>query len=75
MLAANGCNVVMIERRDLTNRALRNAVAGWFDIHPSSLAPLDELTIERMAVRLEGRRPHRRRTLTPEPEVGHPRAG
>jgi hypothetical protein len=66
----------MIERRDLTNRALRNAVAGWFGIHPSSLALLDPPTVEQMAVRLEGRRPHRRRnTLSSAPEVGHPRAG
>jgi hypothetical protein len=44
------------ERRDVTTRALRNAVAGWFGIHPSCLAPLDQLTVQRMELRLEGQR-------------------
>jgi hypothetical protein len=43
------------ERRDHTTRALRSAVAAWFSLHPSRLAPLDVETVERMALRLEGR--------------------
>jgi hypothetical protein len=66
------------ERRDVTTRALRAAVAAWFGIHPAELASLNGDTIDRMALRLEGRR-------TPRPPdapdasaarpVGHPWAG
>ncbi len=67
------------ERRDLTTRALRNAIAAWFRIHPSSLATLDHETVERMALRLEGRRPHRSISgldgVCPVPEGRHPWAG
>ncbi|HEX3607191.1 MAG TPA: hypothetical protein VH134_14820 [Candidatus Dormibacteraeota bacterium] len=69
----------MAERRDLTTRALRNAVAAWFRIHPASLAALDRDTVERMAERLEGRRPHRSiaglDSVCPVPEGSHPWAG
>jgi hypothetical protein len=68
-----------VERRDLTTRALRNAVAAWFSIHPSALATLDGDTVERMALRLEGRRPHRSLpglgSVCPIPEGRHPWAG
>ena len=40
------------ERRDLTTRALCGAVAAWFGVHPSALAPLDKGTVIRMATRL-----------------------
>ncbi len=67
------------ERRDATTRALRNAVAAWFRIHPASLASLDPHTIERMALRLEGRRQHRPldglEGICPVPEGRHPWAG
>jgi hypothetical protein len=67
------------ERRDVTTRALRNAVAAWFRIHPESLASLDADTVERMALRLEGRRPHRSLAgldgVCPVPEGRHPWAG
>jgi hypothetical protein len=67
------------ERRDVTTRALRNAVAAWFRIHPGSLASLDPDTVERMALRLEGRRPHRSLAgldgVCPVPEGRHPWAG
>jgi hypothetical protein len=67
------------ERRDVTTRALRNAVAAWFRIHPASLAALDADTVERMALRLEGRRPHRSLDgldgVCPVPEGRHPWAG
>jgi hypothetical protein len=63
------------ERRDLTTRALRNAVACWFGIHPSSLALLDPLVVEQMELRLEGRSRHRPRDVCPAPELGHPWVG
>ncbi len=66
------------ERRDQTTRALRNAVAAWFGIHPASLAGLDARTVERMALRLEGRRQHRSLDgdgICPVPEGRHPWAG
>lgn len=67
------------ERRDVTTRALRDAIAAWFRIHPSSLASLDRETVERMALRLEGRRPHRSLSgidgVCPVPEGSHPWAG
>jgi DNA-binding response OmpR family regulator len=40
------------ERRDLTRRPLCDAVAEWFDLHPSALAPLDRHTVTRMASRV-----------------------
>jgi DNA-binding response OmpR family regulator len=40
------------ERRDLSRRALCDAIAGWFDLHPSALAPLDRHTVTRMASRV-----------------------
>lgn len=49
-----------VERRVLSTRVLRDAVAGRLGIHPGQLALLDAGTIERMAWRLEGRGPHRR---------------
>ena len=68
-----------IDRRDPTTRALRNAVAAWFRIHPATLAALDPETVERMAERLEGRRQHRaldaREGVCPVPELRHPWAG
>jgi hypothetical protein len=68
-----------VERRDPTTRALRNAVAAWFRIHPATLAALDHRTVERMALRLEGRRPHRAldalEGVCPVPEGRHPWAG
>ena len=68
-----------VERRDLTTRALRNAVAAWFSIHPSALAALERDTVERMALRLEGRRLHRALpgmgSACPIPEGRHPWAG
>jgi hypothetical protein len=68
-----------VERRDPTTRALRNAVAAWFRIHPATLAALDRGTVERMALRLEGRRPHRAldalEGVCPVPEGRHPWAG
>ncbi|MGI0131171.1 MAG: hypothetical protein ACREEC_13650, partial [Thermoplasmata archaeon] len=48
-----------IERRDLSTRVLRDALATWFSLHPATLASIDEGTVERMALRLEGRRTHR----------------
>jgi hypothetical protein len=67
------------ERRDVTTRALRDAVAAWFRIHPASLAALDPHTVERMAMRLEGRRQHRSLDgldgVCPVPEGRHPWAG
>jgi hypothetical protein len=67
------------ERRDVTTRALRDAVASWFRIHPASLATLDPPTVERMAMRLEGRRQHRSLDgldgVCPVPEGRHPWAG
>ncbi|MEA2615281.1 MAG: hypothetical protein QOE72_1064 [Chloroflexota bacterium] len=67
------------ERRDVTTRALRNAVAAWFRIHPATLATLDPPTVERMAMRLEGRRQHRSLDgldgVCPVPEGRHPWAG
>ncbi|HEY2705429.1 MAG TPA: hypothetical protein VGL20_17230 [Candidatus Dormibacteraeota bacterium] len=67
------------ERRDLTTRALRDAVAAWFRIHPARLAALDAHTVERMALRLEGRRQHRSLDgldgVCPVPEGRHPWAG
>ena len=63
------------DRRDETTRALRNAVAGWFGIHPSCLAPLDQITVERMELRLEGRRSRPPRGVHWAPEAGHPWAG
>ena len=68
-----------VERRDPTTRALRNAVAAWFRIHPATLAALDRGTVERMAERLEGRRQHRAldalEGVCPVPEGRHPWAG
>ena len=68
-----------VERRDPTTRALRDAVAAWFRIHPATLAALDRGTVERMALRLEGRRPHRAldalEGVCPVPEGRHPWAG
>lgn len=68
-----------VERRDLTTRALRNAVAAWFSIHPSALAALERDTVERMALRLEGRRLHRALpgmgSACAIPEGRHPWAG
>jgi hypothetical protein len=68
-----------VDRRDVTTRALRNAVAAWFRIHPARLAALDADTVERMALRLEGRRPHRSLAgldgVCPVPEGRHPWAG
>ena len=67
-----------MERRDPTTRALRNAVAAWFRIHPATLAALDPGTVERMAERLEGRRQHRALDalgVCPVPEGRHPWAG
>ncbi len=66
------------ERRDLTTRVLRNAIAMWFRIHPSTLAALNGGTIDLMALRLEGRRPHRpldAAGLCPSRPVPHPWAG
>jgi len=67
------------ERRDPTTRALRNAVAAWFRINPATLATLDRETVELMALRLEGRRPHRSLAgldgICPVPEGRHPWAG
>ncbi|MDB5067284.1 MAG: hypothetical protein JWM18_3718 [Chloroflexi bacterium] len=67
------------ERRDVTTRALRDAVAAWFRIHPATLATLDPPTVERMAMRLEGRRQHRSLAgldgVCPVPEGRHPWAG
>lgn len=67
------------ERRDVTTRALRDAVAAWFRIHPGTLATLDPPTVERMAMRLEGRRQHRSLDgldgVCPVPEGRHPWAG
>jgi hypothetical protein len=40
------------ERRDLTKRSLCDAVAQWFQLHPSALAPLDGHTVTRMATRV-----------------------
>lgn len=37
------------ERRDLITRRLCDAVATWFDLHPSELAPLESSTLRRMA--------------------------
>ena len=65
-----------VERRDPTTRALRNAVAAWFRIHPGTLAALDRDTVERMALRLEGRRRHDAlEGVCPVPEGRHPWAG
>jgi hypothetical protein len=66
------------ERRDLTTRALRSAVAAWFSLHPARLGALDGDTVERMALRLEGRT--LRRTLEVSDvraasSCGHPWAG
>jgi hypothetical protein len=63
------------DSRDATTRALRNAVAGWLGIHPSCLAPLDRLTVERMELRLEGRRSRAPRGVDWAREAGHPWAG
>jgi DNA-binding response OmpR family regulator len=41
------------ERRDLTTRPLCDAVATWFQLHPSELAPLGRNTVRTMASRLE----------------------
>lgn len=66
------------ERRDHTTRALRGAVAAWFSLHPSRLAPLDVETVEHMALRLEGRAlgaaPAARHRVAAH-ERGHPWAG
>jgi hypothetical protein len=73
-----GTSVPRAERRDRTVRALRGAVAAWFFIHPALLAPLDGETVERMALRLEGRRPRRRfdaDDVDRVPAPGHPWAG
>jgi hypothetical protein len=68
-----------LERRDLTTRALRNAVAAWFSIPPSALAALERDTVERMALRLEGRRMQRSLpglgSACAIPEGRHPWAG
>jgi hypothetical protein len=68
-----------VDRRDPTTRAMRNAVAAWFRIHPATLAALDRGTVERMAERLEGRRPHRaldaREGICPISDLRHPWAG
>ena len=62
-----------VERRDQTVRALRNAVAAWFSVHPASLARLDTETVELMFRRLEGRRQDR--TLAAGDVGGHPLCG
>jgi hypothetical protein len=66
------------ERRDVTVRCLRDAVALWFGIHPAALAVLNPDLVERMALRLEGRRPSsildRLNAATPPPRP-HPWAG
>ena len=76
---STGTHTPVGERRDQTTRALRNALAAWFRIHPASLAALDRDTVERMALRLEGRRPHRSIAgmdgICPVPEGNHPWAG
>lgn len=41
------------ERRDLTTRPLFDAVATWFQLHPSELASLGGNTVRTMASRLE----------------------
>jgi Transcriptional regulatory protein, C terminal len=41
------------ERRDHSTRALCGAVAAWFGVHPSALAPLDKGTVTMMARRLK----------------------
>lgn len=65
------------ERRDLTTRALRDAVAAWFSLHPARLAALDGATVEWMAMRLEGRRGSSgtRAGDARPPDLGHPWAG
>lgn len=40
------------DRRDPVVRARCDAVAGWFALHPSVLAPLDPATVSHMASRL-----------------------
>jgi hypothetical protein len=66
-----------LERRDLTTRALRDAVAVWFSLNPAKLATLDSATVERMAMRLEGRRLSRGSGAGDRrpPDCGHPWAG
>jgi hypothetical protein len=73
-----GTTTHRIERRDCTTRALRNAVAAWFSIHPARLSVLTSATVERMALRLEGRRPQRRPEagdIDRVPVAEHPWAG
>ena len=68
-----------LERRDLTTRVLRNAVAAWFGVPPAKLAPLDRRTIDRIALRLEGRRLHfsvdSLTSVGSNSELSHPWAG
>ena len=66
------------DRRDHTTRVLRSAVAAWFSLHPSRLATLDVETVERMALRLEGRAlglSLDARFSMEVPHLGHPWAG
>ena len=65
-----------VERRDLTTRAMRDAVAAWCSLDPARLATLDSATVERMARRLEGRRsPRNVEGGAQRPSCGHPWAG
>lgn len=41
-----------VERRDLAVRSRCDAVAGWFEVHPSVLSRLDAATVVHMATRL-----------------------
>lgn len=56
--------VSLFDRRDNVTRSMCDSLAQWFELHPSSLAPLDSATVIHMASRLEARRPSDRRVAT-----------
>jgi DNA-binding response OmpR family regulator len=57
--------VSMLDRRNSVTRSICDSLARWFELHPSSLAPLDAATVIHMASRLEARRLADRRVGTP----------
>jgi hypothetical protein len=45
--------VTFVERRNVTLRNKRDAVAEWLGVHPSELAALDSATVDAMVSRLK----------------------
>jgi DNA-binding response OmpR family regulator len=55
----------VLDRRNNVSRSMCDALARWFELHPSSLAPLDSETVIHMASRLGTHRPPDRRVVMP----------